>query len=124
LFEFTGNPNNPGNNPLNPDRDVKTSHDGTVIQTFPGWKVTVSTDIDGDGNFTEVLTTNINGTTKATPLDDGNTLFTYDGPALNFDAGEWKLLTGHFTWTGDADFNTVQPLSGHGQVIPLIDFLL
>jgi hypothetical protein len=124
VFEVTGNQNNPG-------KSIETGRDGTVISTAPGWKVTVSADMDGDGVFTEVLTTNINGITKTTTLEDGSTLNYYNGPALNVDpagAGDpglayYKLLTGHYSWVGDASGNTIEPLSGHGPLTDLLDYL-
>jgi hypothetical protein len=121
-FEITGS---------NPGKLIETGHDGIAISTSPGWKLTVSGDPDGDGILTELLTTNINGIIKIIPHEDGTIQFDYSGPSLVTDppnAGDpgvayYALLSGHYTWTGDASLNTVEPLSGHGPITDLHDLL-
>jgi hypothetical protein len=35
----------------------------------------------------------------------------------------YKLLIGHYSWVGDASGNTIEPLSGHGPLTDLLDYL-
>jgi hypothetical protein len=129
VFTITGNQHNTG-------KTIDIGHTGTSITTSPGWKLTVTADQNRDGVFEEVLTTNINGTIKTTPLDDGTTLFTYNGhnligdPSNGGDPGVayYELITGHFTWVGGPNTDptgnavTIEPLSGHGRVVDLADY--
>jgi hypothetical protein len=101
---------------------------GTQIFTAPGMRLTISADIDGDGVLTEVGTFKINGTTKATFLDDGTVEYVYNGPAFNIDphgvGDPYKLISGHYTYASNAD-NTVvvSPLQGHGPFAEVSDYL-
>lgn len=94
---------------------------GTQIGVAPGWKLTVSADPDGDGVFTNVLTTNISGITKYNP--DGTQ--TYNGPALNLNFVDTAdVPIGYYIQTGHHTFSVDDGLSvGHGPLINLDAFL-
>jgi hypothetical protein len=95
------------------------------IFTSPGVKVTL-TNLDTD----ETFTTNISGSIHEEPLPDGGFIRHYRGrnlvgdPEINDGEPGLVITAGHFIATFDAAGNLVEPLSGTGRIIDVIDLLM
>lgn len=95
------------------------------IFTSPGLQVTL-TNLDTEESFT----TTISGSTHRQMLPDGGWIDTYVGrnllgdPEINDGESGLVITAGHFTATYDAAGNLVEPLSGTGQIIDVIDLLM
>jgi len=105
--------------------------DGGQIITAPGQHATLTNLTDNTS-----VTLNITGTTHATALEDGSTLYEVNGRNLLFDPSigpndtrGFVLAIGHFSYIfGPADDSgqqdLVQPLEGQGQVVNVFDLLV
>lgn len=105
--------------------------DDRFIFTSPGLKATLKNHQDPS----KTVDLNITGTIHQTTLDDGTVLTVFNGrnllgdPFIDDGQPGLVLAIGHFSLAqrdidGDGDLDIVQPLSGQGQVIQLLDLLI